>query len=101
MKKIKVMLSAILVMGIVAGVLAFKVKSTAVCAYSRAIANNPPATTICLLTHATTIYTTRLIAAGASTQYATTIAADLGEDPCPSTTAECDNVKTLGPEVLQ
>lgn len=99
MKRVKVMLSAILVMGIVAGALAFKVKSPGVCAYTRAISPNPPATTICNLTHATTLFVTTKTTAGLSTQYATIAPALIEEEiPCPTLTKECAQFKTLGVE---
>lgn len=88
------MLSAILVMAIVAGVLAFKVKTEIVCAYAKTIAVNPPVTTTCPLVGGGFFITT----AGAPTQYATTLPTAPGQSPCPTITAICAQSKTLSIE---
>lgn len=98
MKRVKIMLSAILVMAIVAGALAFKVKTPGVCAYTATVAT-APATTICNLIHATsTFVNTKTIETTASTRYAFTILKEDDEVPCPVTTAQCTQFLTLGAE---
>lgn len=98
MKRVKLMLSGILVMAVVAGALAFKVKTPGVCAYSKTIQDNPPATTICNRIHASTVCTTLRTINGESTQYATTIPKQIEGVPCPDATAECSQFKTLAAE---
>lgn len=90
MKRVKIMLSAICVMAIVAGALAFKAKTEAVCVYARTITVNPPSTTTCPLV-GTGVFS--ITTAGATTQYASflpTVA-----NSCPTATTVCSQSKTL------
>ncbi|WP_162915591.1 hypothetical protein [Paraflavitalea soli] len=70
MKKVRIMLSAICILAIVAGALAFKVKSPDVCAYERLLSNGPVATK-CPFFGVGNYYTTTQGAA--VNQYATTV----------------------------
>jgi len=91
MRKVKSMLLTILVLAIVAGALAFKVKSPNVCGYTKTITLNPPATTLCNLQGAGDV----IPGGGANTEYAATISTSGGSNPCPFTLLTCSKNKTL------
>lgn len=78
-KHIKLVLSVIFSVTTVSAVLAFKVKSPNVCAYTRTLTTNAttatlPAFTDALLTHSNTIGVVTGSTVGLSTQYATILA---------------------------
>lgn len=96
MRKVKFMLLTILLIAIVAGALALKVKTPNVCAYSTHKASPPcPATSICLRTHASTTVVTRTTANAGACDYATVLPSATQGPPCPDNTAQCPQSKTL------
>jgi hypothetical protein len=87
MKRVKVMLSAILVLAIVGGALAFKAKSPDACAYAR-ITDIPEDVTTCPSVDLGLFKTT----VGTNNEYATTIAKPA--TGCPETTTCAEFLKT-------
>lgn len=95
MKKIKLMLYAILIMATVGGALAFKAKTPDVCVYSRFLTIMPlPATTIC--NRVTPDCVTSTTIPGSSKEYATILPCENGK--CPNATTVCPQFKSLGVE---
>lgn len=90
------MLSGVLVMAVVAGALAFKVKTPNVCAYTSVVAA-APATTVGILTHATNVTTQRLTATTTVSSFYASTSIKTGET-CPSTIPSVPRFKTLAAE---
>lgn len=101
MKRVKIMLSAILVLAIVAGALAFKVKSPDVCAYTKIVAAAPTTTNCDRVSNANNVVAstfTTITAPTGSTLCATTTPSALDGDKCPLETVQCPCGRTLAVE---
>jgi len=95
MKRVKVMLSAVFVMAIVAGALAFKAKSPDVCVYQRIFTTTTGTqpTTIGNCSLVSTLPVASTTAAAPETIYAKVLAPV--NDACPTTTTVCDWKKSI------
>lgn len=89
MKRVKIMLSGIMVLALVAGALAFKAKSENVCAYATTGLATEPATKLAPIVHATNVPVQSITFPGVSTQYATTYL-----KPTTGTVTTCTTIST-------